>query len=863
MNPFGKFRSLFNRRKLDADMAEEMRLHLERRTEENIASGMSPEDARYAALRKFGGVDHVKERCRDLRGWPSLEQLVADIRFSMRSLNRAPGFTVAMIVTLALGIGAAVTVFTVTADPLFRKGPYPNSSELLAIGWKDKWTPFGLDLNGVQLLAYQEQTNVFAGYAAIEGRMANVVIEGEPAPANRVAISIDAFSTMGIVPALGRGFLLEEYRSGSDNVVVITDDFWRTRLHADPAVLGREILIDQQPCKVVGVLRPGQLIPFRFQGDVYRPLFFNLSPQDRFGPGIHVVGRLRPGVSPEAARAALAAVRFPTLPQIQTSSIPEREPVVMPVNATGGRAMWWVLFTGGAFLFAISCLNAMNLMLVRVLGRSRELSIRLAVGCSRPRLARLLMIESAALTLAVGLVVLLVARGWFHPLFALLYSNPALRYEAFSEWITVGGTAALCLIAGVVVVSVPIWQVVRADASNGLKAGGASAGETRSMRRLRNFLVALQAALAVVLLVGTGLMMQTMQKLQAVDLGFDPAGRVKVWLEFPRGSAPKPGAWADYFERLSRRVAAIPGVRSVSLGEALLIGQFWTRENLQMKDGTSQRVAESYVSGGYVATAGMRLKRGRWFSGRSGESEIVINETLARTLYGDENPLGREIMHRGSGNRGYQVVGVVRDVKEMLRAPSGPRLYLPAWVAPTMSGSLLLRLDRDPQAEFKSVVRRAIYDFDPMVITNYVGSIQETIEGSMGAERFTFLILQGLAVIALGLAIIGLFSVMAYSVGARTREFGVRSALGAVPAHLYRLVLIRGLATVALGVLAGIAVAIGATRALQGLLFETTTYDPVVYATVAGVLLLSGALACWLPARRAAKVDPMVALRAE
>ncbi|MEO7412352.1 MAG: FtsX-like permease family protein [Opitutaceae bacterium] len=530
-----------------------------------------------------------------------------------------------------------------------------------------------------------------------------------------------------------------------------------------------------------------------------------------------------------------------------------------------GGAMWWVIFAAGVFLFAISCLNAMNLMLVRVLGRMRELSIRLAVGCGRARIARLFLIDGAVLTTASGGIVLLVARWWFHPLFALVYGDPVTSSDFFADWVIAGSVTGLCLVTALAIALLPILQISKADLVGGLKAGGASTGDNRHRGRLRSAFVAIQAALAVILLVGTGLMMRTVQRLQAVDLGFDPTGKVKVELVFPPGFEPKPAARLQYFERLRERVAAIPGVKSAAFGEdALLVGGYHApAPNFEMKDGKYQSVAVSFLSAAYAETAGMKLKRGRWFSDRSGEQEAVINETLARFRFGDEDPIGQSFKFRGYRERQFQVVGVVRDVRETVRDAAGMRFYLPDSGAPTAVSALILRLDHESGPAFKGMVRRTIYDFDPMLITNYVASLHERAEGSLHAERLTLVILRGLAVIALTLAVIGLGSVMAYSVGARTREFGVRLALGAPSANLYRLVLKRGMATVTLGVLIGTAVAIAATRFLQTLLFETASYEPGVYLAVTGILLLSGAFACWLPARRAAKVDPMVALRAE
>ncbi len=859
-----RIRSLFRRNRFEADLAAELRAHLELQEAANRAAGMDAEEARHAAQRQFGGVAQVQERCRDARGWVWLEQLAKDAGYAARSLCRARRFTLTVLAVLALGAGVATVVFDLTSWILVFDQPYPHPEQLFLIGFKDTRSSNNPYQAAIQFQAYQEQTNVFSEYAVVTRDLANAVVDGEPTVANLIGTSIDCFRTLDIKPVLGRGFLPDEYRAGADNVVVITDLFWRKHFHASPDVLGRLLLIDQQPCTVVGVLAANQPFPPIFGGDVYRPLLLRIDAQNPLAPAVFAIGRLQPDGSPEQARAALAAVKLPTLPPWATAFLSEQEPVLMRPTDVARPETYWVMATAAALLYAIACLNVMNLLLVRLLGRRRELSIRLSLGGTRWQIARLVAIESVELALGAGVIVTFAARWLFPPLFAFITGNEALSYLSYWNWPTLGCVAVLSLLAGVAIVLAPVWRVLRAEINPGLKEGGAGAGESRGAGRLRTSLVIFQAALAVILLAGAGLMVRSFERLQRTNLGFDPTGRVKVTISFPRGYDLKPEARLQLFERLQQRLATIPGVRAVSFGQdTLLEGGFWGTAQLLMPDGSYRSVAGNFVAADFLKTAGLVLKKGRWLSGKRGEFEAVINETFAKARFGDQDPIGRSFKLLVSGDFNHPVVGVVGDVKETVRSAPGMRFYVPDWVYPLNLSTLLLRLDRDPPKEFAGLVRHAIYSSDPKLIVSQVRSIKEIVGDSMGAERYAFTILKGLSVTALTLAVVGLFSVIAYTVDSRTNEFGVRLALGAQPADLYRLVMRRGVMAAAVGVLIGTGGALALTRFMQSLLFETTPYDPLVYAAVALLLLAAATAACWLPARRAAKADPMIALRAE
>jgi predicted permease len=832
-------------------------------TEANLAAGMAPEEARYAALREFGNVASIQQQSREERGGMWLEQWTKDLLFAARALMRARGFSLAVWLSLVTGIGVATVVFTLTAHTLIAP-PYPDYDRLYLIGVKHKQNPLSPARFGVHFEAYQEQTNAFSAFAAASPNLRNVVINDAPVLTNMQGVSADCFQVLGVKPALGREFLPEEHRAGAGQVIVLSDLFWRRHFAASPAVLGRQVTIDEQPYTVIGVLAPAQPFPPGFGGEVFRPLQYKLDPANPLSPIFHVIGKLRPDIDPESARRQLAGVTLPTtLPVWAVAHFAEQEVVLTKPTELARPETLWVMLGAVALLYGIACLNAMNLMLVRLLGRQQELGIRFALGGTHWRIARLLLMEGTLLALAAGGTILLAAGGWFPALFSALTGDEALRYASNWNARTLGCITGLTVLAAGLMGAVPVWRLLQAEISPSLKDGGRAFAGSRRITALRTTLVVLQAALAVVLLAGTGLLVRSLDRLRQVDLGFNPTGKVKVGIATPPGYVLPPQKRFQLFESLQQRLVVLPGVKGASMGQdALLVGRFWDTAQLKMADGSYQPIAGSFVAENLLKVAGLHLKSGRWISDKRGPIEVVINETLARNRFGQDDPIGKSIYLKVS-NSPHLVVGVVKDVKEDNRRPAGMRIYVANWVYPPNLSMVLLRMDEDPGPEFAGLVRKVVYDFDPKLITYQVTTLNETVDQSLRAERNMFIVLRALSGIALFLAVLGLFSVIAFTVQSRTREFGVRLALGATPGNLQRLVLWRGVLTVAGGVLLGSAAAMGLTQFMRSLLFETSAYEPVVYLGVAGILLLAAILAGWLPARRAAKVDPMIALRSE
>jgi putative ABC transport system permease protein len=792
--------------------------------------------------------------------------MLSDLRYAVRSLSRSYGFTLVVVLTLALGIGAAASIFSMADWVLFRSDPYPEKDRLFVLGATSKEAPAMPYTFGYRFQAYQKLAEVFSEFSAERfADSVNVLLKDEPVPSAVLRVSADCFHTLGFSPMLGRGFLPGDFQPGGDNVVVISYNFWQGHFSGAPDVLGREIQIGEQFCKVVGVLPADATFPIYASGDIFRPLILTIDLSKPWDPMMFVIGRLKPGVTPQQATAAMAGIKVDLAPAV-AANFTGMEPALIKLDdlkKVFHPEIYWVLVGAVGFLYAIACLNATNLMLVRVLGKRRELSIRLAIGGGRWDIVRLIAIESMGLSLVAGAGGIMVAH-WFFPILLRLASTGIGSGEPGSlSWRMLGVMAGLTICTGVFVVIAPVVRILKANLNEGLKDGGMALGESRRLGRLRSMLVVLQAAFAVILLVGAGLMVRTLEKLRQVDLGFDPAGKVKIQLTMPDGYREEKEDRLLLFQQLQQKLAAIPGVRGIAFGtDALLPGYAHDTVKMRLPDGSETTIERDMVSPEFLKTAGMTVVRGRWLPEKRNDGvEVVINETLAKKRFGKEDPIGQMITI--VKDRPWQVVGVVRDVRQTVRSAPGMHVYCGYWWWPPSLSTLVLRMDRDPDKAFEGVVRRAVYEFDRRLIVWNVQPVNGWIHGSMYMEELTLSVLKVLSGIALVLAVVGLFSILAYTVDRRMSEFGVRLALGATPGDLAWLVLKRGIVLAAIGVGAGTAGALGLTRFLQSLLFETAPFDLLVYLAVAAVLLAAAAASCLIPARRASRVDVARLLRAE
>jgi predicted permease len=853
---------LLQRRRIEAEMTEEIRLHLEMQTEAHIAAGMKQDEAREAAQRDFGGIEQIKERYRDERLLVFLDQVAKEARGTLRSLWRTPKFTVPILSTLVLGIGAATLIFVLTGWITLRSLPFPDPQQICVLGTHNKQiaTPHGL--YAFQFEAYRQRTDIFSEFAGARRNWMNVLVGGQPIPAVTVQVSRDFFPMLGIVPALGRSFLPSEYSPGADGEVVITDLFWRRHFNGEPTAVGQTIVIDRKPCVVVGVLRVNQML-LDTNGDMFQPFSFRYDPTSPIEPFLRSFARLKPGISRSQARAALMASP-PSEPKMTWPGA-GAEPDLAKADDTFKSGGYWLILVAGAFLYAIACLNAANLILVRFSERRREWSIRLAIGGSRMDIVRLAVIECGILALVSAVAVAVIARELFPFLVVYYGRNEDSAYVSFWNLSTISCIGVLSAVALIAMTVMPVVSLSRQDVRRSLYEGSAAPRERPGTSRIRSALVVLQAGIAVLLIAGAGLMLQTFQRLEHVDLGFEPSGMAKIIMAFGRND---PNASREkrlqLLEDLRQRLLRLPGVIEASFGsDVLLMGGYFGGSQVRADDGSLIPVQMDNVSADFLKTARMALCEGKWVEDRPAIDGAVINQALAKAYFGKKDPVGQFLKLKGPlQDASVEVVGVVRDVRESLRAPVGMHLYVAAAAVPMGVSTFIVRLNRSPDAALDSLIHEAIYDLDPNVLPT-VTSFDEVMGNQAFMERYASSVLIGLSSAALVLAAVGLFSALACTVERRMPEFGVRLTLGATPHEIMAMVVRRGLFLASAGIALGTAFALGLTRFMRSILFETAPYDPGVFVGTAFILLLVAGLACWTPARRAASSDVAALLRAE
>ena len=785
--------------------------------------------------------------------------MISEFRYVARSLLRRRGFTLVSVLTLALGIGSATAIYAMVDWFLFRAPASPPDLFMIgSVGDEGRFEPY---LFQYQLKAYSAENPVFSEFSASAYQVGNVVVDRKPVGVGTRTVSVNLFAMLGASPALGRGFVPGEDVQGRDREVVVSYNFWKTNLNSSADALGGQILVNQEACTVVGVLREGVRLPAYCSSEVYRPLVLKDNTDNPWDPNLVVFGRVHPGITREQALAALSSIKVDVPPKMSwfkgrskpgLSTLRELEKIYRP-------EVRWMMLGAVCFLYAIACLNATNLMLVQMLGRQREISIRLALGGGRWGLIRLLLIESFAITVCSSLLGALIA-NWLIPVFRMAARNqsqapdPSTWHLYWRTYVVLGG---LTLLTGIAIALVPAFNLLRVNIQGGLKTGGGSIGESRGLARLRSAFVVLQATFAVVLLVGAGLMVRTFQKLEEVSLGFDPSHRVNLDVNFPESYPSEPKERMAVLRRLQDALGRVPGVSSAAFGsDTLMAGYEYSSTEVEAKDGSRMKVNGAYVSSEYLKAGGVALKAGRWLA-QEPQAEILVNEAFARERFGATDPVGQYVMPaETTGNfKGWLVVGLVADVRENIRLPPGPTIYMPIQWSPVSASSFVIYMSGEPTGESMALLQRSVFLFDPRIVVDYAVPLANRRLDQLRNEHLAMSVLKVLSGIAVLLTIVGMFSMLAYTVDRRMSEFGIRMALGATPSGLIALVMRRGMALTALGVGLGMAAALGLTRFLQSLLFETQSADPVVLAGVAVLLLLSALAACTLPAFKASRPD--------
>jgi putative ABC transport system permease protein len=879
----------------ESEIAEELAQHLEAVYEAALADGATESEAREQALKgladgrllecELGRVERplvarwappvMRAEWLERRGGFHMESLWQDLRFGARMLLKKPGFTLIALVTLALGIGANAAIFSVVNTVLLRPLPYKEPERLVLLR-ETKLPQFPeFAVAPANFLDWQKQNTTFERLVAMRPVTFNLTGTGDPEQLRGMGVTAGMVEMLGIQPLLGRGFLSEEHQPGKSNAVLLSHGLWRQRFGGDPHIINQTISLDGQSFTVIGVMPATFQFGYR-ETEFWTPIAF--TPQQAQNRGGHnlsrVVGQLKPGVTFEQARAEMVTIAERLAAQYPETNASWNVMLMPLLDFTVRRIKpaLLVLLGAVAFVLLIACANVANLLLARAAGRHRELAIRTALGAGRGRVIRQLLTESMLLSLVGGTVGLLLA-GWGVRLLLALAPPDLPRLSDVSlDGRVLAFTALVTLLTGVIFGLIPAWQATKLNLNETLKDAGR--GSTESGRQfVRSGLVVLEVASALVLLVGAGLMIKSFWRLQQVDPGFQPGNALTATVSLPKRKYPEEHQQVAFFQQLLEKVGALPGVLEVGATSMVPLGDNDFVLSFDV-DGrpplpTNAQLSTNFfaVSAGYFQAMGIPLVRGRLFTERDSQASphvALINETMARKIFPNEDPLGKRINFNGGDKPDwYEIVGIVGDVKHYgLAQETTLQTYEPYTQQTFSNMTLVVRTAGEPLA-LSGALRQAVLSLDREQPISSIRTLEQLVSTSIEQQQFSMLLLGVFAAVALVLAAVGIYGVLSYAVTQRTHEIGIRMALGAGQRHVLRLVVGHGMRLTLLGVGTGLLAAFGLTRLMASLLFGVSATDPLTFAAIVLLLLCVALFACWLPARRAVQVDPLVALRAE
>jgi predicted permease len=925
-----RLRALFFKSKMEEELDDEVRFHLEREIQENIARGMRPEEARVAALRSFGGVERVKEESRDERGIRFLEEIWQDLRYGGRMLWKNPGFTLVAVITLALGIGANTALFSLVDAVLLKMLPVRKPEELVLFKWTmgPRWAArmtsgdvksdaaTGLTVGDpFSYPAFEqfraESRTLSDVFAFVSSSQLNLKIDGQAEAVAGQFVTGGFYAGLGVQPALGRMITNDDDRASANPVAVISYRYWQRRFGLDATVVGKTINVNSVPFTIIGVT------PRQFYGGLQLDDSPNLSlpllMEPRVARGqselhdaslwnLRVMGRLKPGAHSEAVRAELESAfqqnalagwnsfrnsspldrrppdhaQPPDLPRLQITSGAQGLASLREAYRQPLKIMLFVV----ALTLLVACANVANLLLARAESRRQEVAVRLALGAGRFRLIRQLLTESLLLAGLGG--ALGWALAWWSKGLLLMWrpgGGGRLNTDLPLDWRVFGFTAAVVLGASLLFGLAPALRATRVDLNSALKEN--ARGASGSLSRLGKSLVIAQVAVSLVLLVWAGLFVRTLRNLQSVELGFN-AENLLLFKVDPHTKGYKNEQIAPLYQQMIERIEAVPGVRSATISEITLLsrrlinGPAYAHRRAPLPQ-AERIVFQQNVRWNYFATMGMPLLAGRSLTPRDDERApkvAVINQTMARRFFGDENPVGQRFGFNSNKSDEFEIVGVVGDTKYFEQRQENPSVAYLSYQQRSLRGTTFaVRTVSDPMGMI-GAVREAVRQVDRDLPLFQIKTQREQADEALAQERF-FPKLAGLfGLLALGLASIGLYGVMAHAVAQRTHEIAIRMALGATQASVLKRVIGQGMSLAAIGIALGAAVALALARSVSSASFELARFisdllfgvradDPATFVVIAALLIIVALLACYLPARRATKVDPMVALRYE
>ncbi len=872
---------LFSTNDKAAEFNAELEAHLQMHIEDNLRRGMTPEHARRDALIKLGGIEQTKQAYRERQSLPSLETLGQDIRFGLRMLVKNPGFTITAVLTLALGIGANTAIFSVVKAVLLAPLPYKDQARIVAV-----WTTN--PVRGGQILpsspgdfATWKKSGIFEDLAPSYDDEKTLTGQGSPQFLIGYAVSANYLRILGVQPQLGRLYTDEEDQPGGPQLVLLSNHLWRATFHADANIVGKAITLDGKPHTVLGVMPPSFDYPASV--DLWNPVDMAPSAFDDFNHTyVRILGRLRNGISLEAAQKEINALEAQTAAAHPSTDNGNRVVLVPIRQQLDGdiRKPLLILLGAVGLVLLIACANTAGLALTRNAERQKEISVRLALGATRLRLLRQFVTESLLLATMGGVAGMLLALAGTRLLLTLFPNDVAnLQIPKVTEIPIDRGVflfaLVITLLSAFLFGVLPVLKATRADARDAMKESARGATACRRSNRSRSAIVVTEVALSLILLTAAGLVVTSFQRVMNADLGFqsDHLLALQIFLppdSYPRNDHEKTRAFVD---QTITKMGAVPGVKSAGATNFLPLIGFWGTSNFLLrgqappKDGQLPEADNRVITPGYMQSMGIALLRGRAFTDadRADSAHVaMINQTFARQYFKDKDPIGEEL-NLGTADKPdwWRIVGVSGDVKSFGQdQPTHAEIYRPLDQDPFPIIAFTLRTETDPAAMIKPA-EQALWSVDPDLPIFKAIPMDSLANQSLALRRASSVLISGFAVLALVLACIGIYGVMAYAVTQRTQEIGVRMALGAGRADVLRMMMGLGFRLTATGVIIGLAGALASTRLLTSLLFETAAMNPLIFSLAAVVLVAVAILASYLPARRAASIDPINALRTE
>ena len=881
---FQRLWSVFRRSQDDSELDRELASHLELAVEENLQRGMPPDEARRQAFIQIGGMEQARELQREARSLPALETFFQDLRYAFRGLITSPGFAVAAVLTLAMGIGINATMFSMVSSFLLRRPPVPDPERVVVIS---SVNPAGgplSDINSVSApnyLSWRTASNVFERMAAAdEGRIDNLTVHGKTEALVAAAVTSDYFPALGVAPQIGRGFSDAETQPGRDHVVIISHELWVRDFGADPELIGRTVRLNREDYAVIGIM-PANFRLMGFIAQLWTPLVFTEADQ---APAAHsnrllsVFARLKPGVSLDQARAELNTLALRTQDDFPASEkgwgIGARTLPDFLIYSFGIRSALVIVMIVVGFVLLIACANVAGLLLARAGARRKELAIRMSLGAGRLRIIRQLLTEGLMIALLGGGLGLVLSYWGIKIVRLNMNFNPGVSAIAFNlDWNVVLYAMVISLFSAVVCSLAPALTASRADFNVNLKDESRAATAGRSHNRLRKLLVTSEIAVALFLLIGTGLLLRGVFVMMHQDLGFDHERLLTAGVTLDKARYKETSQQALFVQNLTRLLQQLPGVQGVAAGSDL--PATWSNNIAFRIKGEPElpanRLPTAYdvvATADYFQVAGIPLLRGRLFTPSDDASAapiVVVNEKFVRRYFKGQDAIGKQVHLEvnGSSQEWREIVGVVGDVKTFSQSmQTDPQVYEPFLQRPVPSFSLMLRTSSDPNS-LAPALRKAVAQVDPELPLFQVLSMPSLIEFQTGGSNFFLEMLGTFALLALILSAVGVYGLLAYSVGQRRHEIAIRMALGASSREVRRMVLSEGVRMAMIGAAVGLLAALPLPKVFEAILDGLRTGDSRTYVIMPAAILLVAVLATYIPARRASAIDPVKALRSE